>query len=258
MDQNLDLQRDALRRAGCRTICEDRASGSDSQRPQLLACLERLSPGDCLVVWRLDRLGRSLSDLIHIVSDLERRTIGFESLMERIDTVSPAGRLMFHVLGALAEFERSLIRERILAGLAAARARGRSIGRPRKLDRERVRKLRALLLRKGMTVARAAQRLGVSRATAFRWLPSRKKLRASYCSQIKKDPSIMKKYVFKIGMDGAGDSERATGEEDCDLGNGGKRASVAGDRCDVRSPKKKKPRKQERGFSRRTMVSVKP
>ena len=169
-EQNLDLQRDALRRAGCVRIYEDRASGGDSDRPQLRACLESLVPGDCLVVWRLDRLGRSLADLIRIVANLEQREVAFESVMERIDTASPAGRLMFHVLGALAEFVRNLIRERILAGLAAAKARGRPIGRPRKLSPARIYQLGQLVRRKGISVARAAKRLGVSRATAFRAL----------------------------------------------------------------------------------------
>ena len=172
-DQNLDLQRDALRRAGCRRIHEDRASGGDSDRPQLRACLERLAPGDCLVVWRLDRLGRSLIDLIRIVADLERRGVAFESLMERIETASPVGRLMFHVLGALAEFERNLIRERILAGLAAARARGRPIGRPGKLSPVGIYQLGQLVRRNGISVARAAKRVGISRATAFRALALR-------------------------------------------------------------------------------------
>ena len=169
-DQNLDLQRDALRRAGCVRIHEDRASGKNADRPQLLACIESLAKGDCLVVWRLDRLGRSLIDLIRIVADLEQRGVAFESLMERIETASPVGRLMFHVLGALAEFERNLIRERILAGLAAARARGRPIGRPRKLSPALIFRLGQLVRRNGISVARAAKRVGISRATAFRAL----------------------------------------------------------------------------------------
>lgn len=189
-DQNLDLQRDALRRAACVRIHEDRASGSDRDRPQLRTCLARLAPGD--------RLGRSLADLIRIVADLDQRSVAFESLMERIETVLPAGRLMFHVLGALAEFERNLIRERILAGPAAARARGRPIGRPRKLNHEWVRKLRALVRRNGMTVARAAEHLGVSRATAFRALVRRDETVVGACGVIKKPVVIMKKYVFKI------------------------------------------------------------
>jgi DNA invertase Pin-like site-specific DNA recombinase len=185
-DQNLDLQRDALRRAGCRRFYEDRASGRDTDRLKLRECLAGLVAGDCLVVWRLDRLGRSLADLIRIVAQLEERGIGLESIMERMDTASPAGRLMFHVLGALAEFERNLIRERILAGLAAARARGRRIGRPRKVGRDLARRLRGLVRPPGVTVARAAGRVGVSRATAFRALALPQESMLSACREIKK------------------------------------------------------------------------
>ena len=184
-DQNLDLQRDALRRAGCRRYYEDKASGRDTDRLKLRACLEGLVAGDCLVVWRLDRLGRSLADLVRIVAQLEERGIGLESIMERMDTASPAGRLMFHVLGALAEFERNLIRERILAGLAAARARGRRIGRPRKVGRDLARRLRRLVRQSGMTVAQAGRRVGVSRATAFRALALPQELMLSVCGEIK-------------------------------------------------------------------------
>jgi len=206
-DQYLDLQRDALRRAGCRRIHEDRASGRDTDRSQFLECLAGLVAGDCLVVWRLDRLGRSLADLIRIVAQLEERGIGLESIMERMDTALPAGRLMFHVLGALAEFERNLIRERILAGLAAARARGRRIGRPRKVGRDLARRLRRLVRQSGMTVAQAARRAGASRATAFRALALPQELMLSVCGEIKKLTSIMKKDVFVIGRGGAGDND---------------------------------------------------
>ena len=155
-------------------------------RPQLLASIESLGPGDCLGVWRLDRLGRSLIDLIRIVADLERRGVAFESLMERIETASPVGRLMFHVLGALAEFERNLIRERILAGLAAARARGRRIGRPRKVGHDLACRLRRLVRQPGMTTVQAARRAGVSRATAFRALSLPLESMLSACGEIKK------------------------------------------------------------------------
>jgi len=195
-DQNLDLQRDALRRAGCRRIHEDRASGRDTDRPQFRECLAGLVAGDSLVVWRLDRLGRSLADLIRIVAQLEERGIGLESIMERMDTASPAGRLMFHVLGALAEFERNLIRERILAGLAAARARGRRIGRPRKVGRDLARRLRRLVRQSGMTVAQAARRAGASRATAFRALALPQELMLSACGEIKKRIGVLIKYVI--------------------------------------------------------------
>ena len=128
-DRNLDLQKDALNKAGCQVIYEEAASGKNSERPELDQCLKALRSGDTLVVWRLDCLGRSLRDLVQIVGDLEKREIAFESLMEKIETGSAAGRLVFHVFAALAEFERNLIRERTRAGLAAARARGRKGGK---------------------------------------------------------------------------------------------------------------------------------
>ena len=124
-DQSLSLQQDALQQAGCGTLYEDVASGKNTDRPELSNCLKALRAGDTLVVWRLDRLGRSLPDLVRIVAELESRGIQFESLQERIDTSTATGRLVFHLFGSLAEFERNLIRERTLAGLAAARARGR-------------------------------------------------------------------------------------------------------------------------------------
>ena len=123
-DQTLDLQRDALTRAKCRQIYEEHASGKSSARPQLDACLKALRQKDTLVIWRLDRLGRSLADLIRLTNDLNSRGIQFESLTENIETVSPTGKLAFHVFGTLAEFERNLIRERTMAGLKAARVRG--------------------------------------------------------------------------------------------------------------------------------------
>ncbi|MDP2323493.1 MAG: recombinase family protein [Gammaproteobacteria bacterium] len=178
-------------------VQEDRTSGSNTDRLKLRECLAGLVAGDCLVVWRLDRLGRSLADLIRIVAQLEERGIGLESIMERIDTVSPAGRFMFHVLGALAEFERNLIRERILAGLAAARARGRRIGRPRKVSRDLARRLRRLVRQSGMTVAQAARRLGVSRATAFRVLSLPEKIDAKCLWGNKKTDSYLEKICFR-------------------------------------------------------------
>lgn len=144
-DQHLDLQRDALMQAGCATIYEEAASGKSATRPELEQCRKALRAGDTLVVWRLDRLGGSLPDLVQIVSDLERQGVGFESLTEKIETSSAAGKLVFHMFAALAEFERGLIRERTQAGLAAARARGRPGGRKPKLDEQQVREIKALL-----------------------------------------------------------------------------------------------------------------
>ena len=129
-DQTLDLQRDALKRAECREVYEEQATGQNTGRPQLDACLKSLREGDTLSVWRLDRLGRNLAHLVALVAEFERRKINFESLTEKIETSLPGGRLVFHVFAALAEFERNLIRERTVAGLKAARARGRKGGRP--------------------------------------------------------------------------------------------------------------------------------
>jgi DNA invertase Pin-like site-specific DNA recombinase len=132
-DQNLDLQRDALTTAGCERLFEDTASGAKADRIGLAALMAVLRAGDTVVIWRLDRLGRSLKNLIELVERLEAAKVGLRSLQENIDTTSSGGRLVFHLFGALAEFERNLVRERTLAGLAAARARGRMGGRPKQL-----------------------------------------------------------------------------------------------------------------------------
>ena len=132
-EQNLDLQRDALKRAGCEKIIEDTVSGGKVQRPGLERVHDALRSGDVLAVWRLDRLGRSLKHLIELMAELEAERIGFQSVTESIDTTTPGGKLVFHIFGALAEFERNLIRERTYAGLAAARARGRKGGRRKSL-----------------------------------------------------------------------------------------------------------------------------
>ncbi len=166
-DQNLDLQRDALERAGCQSIYEEKISGKSADRPELEHCLRALRDGDTLVVWRLDRLGRSLPDLVKIVAELESRSVGFESITEKIGTDSAAGKLIFHVFAALAEFERNLIRERTHAGLAAARARGRKGGRPPKLDQKQIREIRALLRDPQVRVSDVASRYGVSRTTLY-------------------------------------------------------------------------------------------
>ena len=133
-DQNLDLQRDALKNAGCETIYEDTISGAKAARPGLDSVLEYARESDVIVVWRLDRLSRSLKDLIEMVSLLDSKGIGLKSIHESIDTSSSTGKLIFHIFGALAEFERNLIRERTHAGLQAARSRGRVGGRPKALD----------------------------------------------------------------------------------------------------------------------------
>jgi DNA invertase Pin-like site-specific DNA recombinase len=167
-DQTLDLQRDALKRARCREIYEEQASGKTTGRPQLDGCIKSLREGDTLVVWRLDRLGRNLADLVRLIADLEQRKVNLESLTEKIETGSPAGRLVFHVFAALAEFERNLIRERTVAGLKAARARGRKGGRPAKLAAKEIKTIRGLLRTSDMPVAEIAARFGVARSTLYR------------------------------------------------------------------------------------------
>lgn len=166
-DQHLDLQIDALKKAGCELIYEEKISGKSLERPELHHCLKALRPNDVLVVWRLDRLGRSLTDLVKIVSDLEQNGVGFESLSEKIETTSAAGRLMFHVFASLADFERNLIKERTQAGLAAARARGRSGGRKPKLDSKQIKEIKRLLSDPNINVADVAKRYGVSRTTLY-------------------------------------------------------------------------------------------
>ena len=167
-DQKMDLQRDALTAAGCEKVFTDTASGAKAERPGLADALAFSRKGDSLVVWRLDRLGRSLPELVKIVGELEAAGVGFESTTERIETSTAAGRLVFHVFAALAEFERNLIRERTHAGLAAARARGRKGGRKPALTPQQVREIKALLRDPSIPVASIADRYGVSRATIYK------------------------------------------------------------------------------------------
>ena len=168
-DQDLDLQRDALQEAGCIVIYEEAASGKITARPELEQCCKALRAGDTLVVCRLDRLGRNLPDLVQIVSHLKQRDIGFESLTERIETGGAAGKLISHVFSALAEFERGLVRERTQAGLAAARARGRSGGRKPKLGEKQVSEIKALLRDPDIHVSEVARRYGISRTTLYKY-----------------------------------------------------------------------------------------
>ncbi|WP_237133123.1 recombinase family protein [Pseudohongiella sp. O18] len=167
-DQHLDLQRDALRQAGCGLIYEEALSGKSASRPEIEQCRKSLRVGDTLVVWRLERLGRSLPDLVQIIADLEHRGIGFESLADKIETGGAEGKLVFHIFAALAEFERSLIRERTQAGLAAARARGRVGGRKPKLDDKQIRQIKTLLRAPNTRVAEEARDYGVSRTTIYK------------------------------------------------------------------------------------------
>jgi DNA invertase Pin-like site-specific DNA recombinase len=164
--QNTNLQRDALQAAGVdvRHLYEDRASGSKDDRPGLAQALEFLRPGDVLVVWKLDRLGRSLPHLLSIVNTLKDKQVAFRSLTEGMDTTTASGELLFHVFGALAQFERALTKERVTAGLAAARRRGRVGGRPPSITGEKLESILAAL-RDGMSKAAVCRTFGVKRTT---------------------------------------------------------------------------------------------
>jgi DNA invertase Pin-like site-specific DNA recombinase len=176
-EQNAHLQADALKAAGCLRVWIDTASGALERRPRLDRVLDHLRPGDTLVVWRLDRLGRNLRHLIATVTDLSAREVGFRSLTEGIDTTTPSGRLVFHLFGALAEFERELIRERTIAGLSAARARGRSGGRPRVMTPDKLAVARQLYDSKEHTLEAIAATIEVSRSTLYRHLGSSEDVR---------------------------------------------------------------------------------
>jgi DNA invertase Pin-like site-specific DNA recombinase len=169
-DQNLDLQRDALRAAGCQSIYEDRMSGAKAARPGLAQAMEMARAKDVLTVWRLDRLGRSLHDLIVLARTLDDAGIGLMSLQEKIDTSSSGGKLIFHMFGALAEFERNLVRERTQAGLSAARARGRKGGRPKTLDPAKRKLAVQLYDAKEHTIAEICRMMGISKPTLYNYL----------------------------------------------------------------------------------------
>ena len=164
-DQKPELQHDALAAAGCEKVFTEKASGAQRDRPELAAAVAYMREGDTLVVWKLDRLARSMKQLIETVERLEARGIGFRSLTEAIDTTNAGGKLVFHIFGALAEFEHSLIRERTLAGLAAARARARKGGRRPVMSPADVRKAAAMLTDPQITKAEVAKHFGVSRVT---------------------------------------------------------------------------------------------
>jgi DNA invertase Pin-like site-specific DNA recombinase len=164
--QSVDLQRDALIAAGVdeRHLHQDRGSGAKDDRPGLKACVADLRPGDVLVVWKLDRLGRSLSHLLKIVEELKARTVAFRSLTEQMDTTTPHGEFLFSVFGALAQYERALIRERVAAGLAAAKRRGRRGGRPPSIDPEKMEQI-LKALNEGASKASICRTFGVARST---------------------------------------------------------------------------------------------
>lgn len=171
-DQKPALQLDALKVAGCEKVFKEKASGAQRDRPQLIAAIDYMRKGDTLVVWKLDRLARSMKQLIETVEGLEAEGIGFRSVTEAIDTTTSGGKLVFHIFGALAEFERSIIRERTRAGLDAAKARGRKGGRPRAMSDDDLKMARALLADDTITVDDVAKRMGVSQATFYRYFPA--------------------------------------------------------------------------------------
>ena len=167
-DQTTNLQRDALEKAGCDRIFTDVASGARAHRPELDHMLDLLREGDTVVVWKLDRLGRSVRNLVDLMTIFDKRGVQFRSLTEAIDTSTPGGTLVFNIFGSLAQFERDLIRERTRAGLEAARARGRKGGRPAKLDAKQVKEVRRLYDSKTVTVDQIAAMMHVGRSTIYR------------------------------------------------------------------------------------------
>ena len=169
-DQTLNLQKDALKKIGCNKIFTDTASGAKQERKGLEEALNYVREGDTLVVWRLDRLGRSLKHLIETISQLDTRKIGFKSLTENIDTTTSGGKLIFHIFGALAEFERNLIRERTNAGLQAARARGRKGGRPKALTPKKAQMVQDLYRNKENSIDEICKILNISRTTLYRYI----------------------------------------------------------------------------------------
>lgn len=169
-DQNLDLQKDALDKAGCKKIFVDEISGTVAKREGLEKAKEVLRKGDVLIVWRLDRLGRSIRDLIDWVNHLEEEGIGFKSLQESIDTTTSSGKLVFHLFAALAEFERNLIRERTNAGLAAARARGRLGGRKKSLTAKERKRAVEMYQRKNQTVIQICEMMNITKPTLYAYI----------------------------------------------------------------------------------------
>ena len=169
-DQNLDLQQDALKAANCERILTDTASGAKTERPGLIKALAECRTGDTLIVWKLDRLGRSLPHLVETVRELVARGVGFKSLQENIDTTTSGGKLIFHIFASLAEFERDIIRERTNAGLTAARARGRKGGRPKGVDERKRKAALALKNDPSRSVSEICDILGISRNTYYKYV----------------------------------------------------------------------------------------
>lgn len=175
-EQILDLQIDALKAAGCERIYQEKASGSKAERPELMRMLDQLRTGDTVIIWKLDRLGRSLAHLIKLVSDLEDQGVGLLSLNDPIDTTTPQGRLVFRIFASLAEFERDIIRERTMAGVASARRRGRLLGRPKGLTKNAEQKARlaeSLYKDENFSVEQIARELHISKTTLYKYLRHR-------------------------------------------------------------------------------------
>lgn len=172
-DQNLNLQLDALKKAGCEKFYQEKVSGAKTARPELERMLENARPGDIIVIWKLDRLGRSLKHLVELVGTLMEREVGLQSLNDPIDTTTPQGRLTFNIFASLAEFERDLIRERTQAGLKAARARGRKGGRPKGLSgraKQAAKAAETLYRKREHSVQEIAKMLGISKSTLYTYL----------------------------------------------------------------------------------------
>ncbi|WP_044150562.1 recombinase family protein [Phaeodactylibacter xiamenensis] len=175
-DQNLSLQKDALQKEGCELIFEEKASGAKSDRPELRRMIDQLRKGDIVVIWKLDRLGRSLRDLVNLVTEIQDKGAGLKSLNDSIDTTTPQGKLTFHLFAALAEFERDIISERTKAGLESARARGRKGGRPKGLSEQAKNKaiIAETLYREGdFSVKQICQHLDIARSTFYKLLKHR-------------------------------------------------------------------------------------
>ena len=175
-DQNLALQKDALQKEGCELIFEEKASGAKSDRPELRRMIDQLRKGDLVIIWKLDRLGRSLRDLVHLVTEIQDKGAGLKSLNDAIDTTTPQGKLTFHLFAALAEFERDIIRERTKAGLESARARGRKGGRPKGLSEQAKNKaiIAETLYREGnFSVKQICLHLDIARSTFYKLLKYR-------------------------------------------------------------------------------------
>lgn len=175
-EQSLNLQEDALKKAGCKKIYSEHISGANTTRPQLQEMIQHLREGDLIIVWKLDRLGRSLRDLVNLISKFQDMGIGFRSLNDNIDTTTPTGKLTFHLFAALAEFERDIISSRTKAGLEAARARGRKGGRPKGLSikaQDKARLAESLYTEKQRSISEICSHLDISKPTLYRYLRSR-------------------------------------------------------------------------------------